>query len=129
MSSAPDSRAGGYDDRPRGRPPGDDDRGPRRGGPGGGPDRRGGGGPRGRFRRRKVCIFCVEKIDLIDYKATGRLRSFISERGKIDPRRKTGCCAGHQRKVTTAIKRARKMALLPYTIHHVQETGIYELRG
>ena len=65
-------------------------------------------------RRRKVCIFCEENISYIDYKDASRLRKFISERGKILPRRMTGTCALHQREVNTAIKRARNVALLPY---------------
>ncbi|MBT9260009.1 MAG: 30S ribosomal protein S18 [Clostridiales bacterium] len=69
-----------------------------------------------RKRRRKVCAFCVDKIDYIDYKDTSRLRRYISERGKILPRRVTGNCARHQRQLTTAIRRARFMALLPYVI-------------
>ncbi len=66
-------------------------------------------------RRRKVCTFCVDKISYIDYKDIPRLRRHLSERGKIEPRRKTGTCAWHQRSLTTAIKRARHMALLPFT--------------
>lgn len=69
---------------------------------------------RGR-RRRKVCSFCVDKIDVIDYKEAGRLRRYLTERGKIVPRRISGNCARHQRQVTRAIKRARHVALLPYT--------------
>lgn len=69
---------------------------------------------RGR-RRKKTCVFTAEKIKYIDYKDLGRLRKFISERGKILPRRSTGNCAKAQRMLTTAIKRARHMALLPYT--------------
>ena len=65
-------------------------------------------------KRKKVCIFCAEKIDNIDYKDVQRLRKFISERGKILPRRISGACAKHQREVNTAIKRARQVALLPY---------------
>ena len=65
-------------------------------------------------RRRKVCIFCEENISYIDYKDASRLRKFISERGKILPRRMTGTCAKHQREVQVAIKRARNVALLPY---------------
>lgn len=65
-------------------------------------------------RRKKVCAFCAEKIDEIDYKDTVRLRKFISERAKILPRRVTGTCAKHQRQLTTAIKLARQAALLPY---------------
>ena len=65
-------------------------------------------------RKRKVCIFCQDKIDHIDYKDIRRLNNCISERAKILPRRITGTCAFHQRQLTTAIKRARQMALLPY---------------
>jgi len=70
--------------------------------------------PRGRKPRRKVCTFCVEKVQHIDYKDVGRLRRFTSERGKILPRRMTGTCAKHQRQLSTAIKRARTIALMPY---------------
>jgi len=70
--------------------------------------------PRGRKPRRKVCQFCVEKVNGIDYKDVGRLRRFTSERGKILPRRMTGTCAKHQRQLSTAIKRARTIALMPY---------------
>lgn len=73
-------------------------------------DRRG-----GRKGRKKVCSFCVEKVEVIDYKDVPRLKRFISERAKILPRRVTGTCAYHQRQLTTAIKRARHIALLPYT--------------
>ena len=65
-------------------------------------------------KRRKVCTFCTEKIPYIDYKDSARLRKFISERGKILPRRISGTCAKHQRELTIAIKRARQVALLPY---------------
>ena len=65
-------------------------------------------------KRRKVCSFCVDKVTQIDYKDTAKLRRFLSERGKILPRRTTGTCAAHQRQLTTAIKRARHVALLPY---------------
>ena len=71
------------------------------------------GGPR--KSRKKVCVFCVEKVDEIDYKDVTRLKRFVSERSKILPRRVTGTCAKHQRELTTAIKRARHLALLPYT--------------
>ena len=64
--------------------------------------------------RKKVCHFCVDRVESIDYKDVARLRKFISERAKILPRRATGTCAAHQRELTTAIKRARQMALLPY---------------
>lgn len=70
---------------------------------------------RGRKGRRKVCAFCVDKIETIDYKDIARLRRYMSERGKILPRRVTGTCARHQRALTVAIKRARQVALLPYT--------------
>jgi small subunit ribosomal protein S18 len=88
------------------------------------PRRSGGGGGRGRFgSRRKVCAFCVDKIEYIDYKDPVKLRRYVSERGKIDPRRKTGTCARHQRRLTLAIKRARHLALLPYTAGHHFTTG------
>src|ERR1700744_6281996 len=94
------------------------DRGPRPGGPrgprpAGGP---GGGGPGGRkfFRRKKVCKFTVEKIDHISYRDVRLLQQFISDRGKIIPRRLTGTSAPFQRKLTKAIKQARAIALLPY---------------
>ena len=75
--------------------------------------------PRRRYvPRRKVCAFCVEKIDLIDYKDVGRLRRYLSNRFKIDPRRKTGTCARHQRALSRAIKRARIVALLPLSPNH-----------
>lgn len=70
---------------------------------------------RGRKPRRKVCSFCVDKVEEIDYKEAGKLRRFITERGKILPRRISGNCAKHQRQMTTAIKRARNVALLPFT--------------
>jgi small subunit ribosomal protein S18 len=65
-------------------------------------------------KRRKVCQFCVDKATHVDYKDTARLRKYLSERGKILPRRTTGTCAQHQRQLTEAIKRARHIALLPY---------------
>jgi small subunit ribosomal protein S18 len=65
--------------------------------------------------RKKVCAFCAEKIVYIDYKNVNRLRRFISDRGKILPRRTTGTCAAHQRSLANAIKRAREIALLPFT--------------
>ena len=70
---------------------------------------------RGRKARKKVCRFCVDKVENIDYKDIARLRRYMSERGKILPRRVTGTCARHQREITVAIKRARHLALLPYT--------------
>jgi len=66
-------------------------------------------------RRRKVCQFCVDKATSIDYKDVAKLRKYVSDRGKILPRRMTGTCAMHQRQLTEAIKRARHIALLPYT--------------
>jgi len=69
----------------------------------------------GRRGRRKICHFCVDRAEAIDYKATGKLSRFITERGKILPRRISGNCARHQRQLTVAIKRARNIALLPYT--------------
>jgi len=77
----------------------------------------GGGGRRGgRFGgRRKVCQFCMDNIVHVDYKDIGRLRRHVGERGKIEPRRKLGTCAKHQRSVTVAIKRARYIGLLPFT--------------
>ncbi len=83
---------------------------PRRDGPPGGGGGAGGryGGPPGLRRpRRKVCTFCVDKVQRIDYKDVGRIRRYVSDRGKIDPRRKSGTCAKHQRMLTTALKRAR----------------------
>ena len=78
--------------------------------------RRPGGGGGGRFSpRRKVCQFCVDGIQHVDYKDLARLRRHIGERGKIEPRRKLGTCAKHQRSVTVAIKRARYIGLLPFT--------------
>lgn len=92
----------------------------------GGPRREGG---RPRYApRRKVCAFCVDKIDRIDYKDAGRLRRYISERGKIEPRRKTGTCAKHQRRLTVALKRARHVALLPFSADHIRQSGM-SLRG
>ena len=70
---------------------------------------------RSRKPRKKVCGFCVDKVENIDYKDIARLRRYMSERGKILPRRVTGTCAAHQRALTVALKRARHLALLPYT--------------
>lgn len=67
-------------------------------------------------KRKKVCSFCMDRIDYIDYKDVYRLRKYITERGKILPRRISGNCAGHQRQLTVAIKRARNVALLPFTV-------------
>lgn len=84
------------------------------------PGKREGGKPRYTPRRR-VCAFCVDKIEDIDYKDVARLRRFLSDRGKVEPRRKTGTCARHQRVLSIAIKRARHLALLPYTAEHARE--------
>ncbi len=89
------------------------------------PRQRGSGGEdfrpqrRGRGRRRP-CVMCVEKMAFVDYKNFNFLRRFVSERGRIDTRRKTGTCAKHQRALAQAIKRARHLALLPYTADHVR---------
>jgi len=77
------------------------------------------GGQRSRrrfVRRRKQCIFCKDKATYIDYKQTGMLRGFLTDRGKIRPRRQTGTCAKHQRQLSVAIKRARHLALLPFVV-------------
>ncbi len=96
--------------------------GPREGGgPGGArPQGRGPGGPGGRkfFRRKKVCKFCVEKIDSIHYRDVRLLQQFVAERGKIVPRRLTGVCTPHQRRLTRAIKQARNIALLPFAARY-----------
>ena len=99
----------GSSDRPSG--PG----GPRSGGP-----RPPGGGPGGRkfFRRKKVCKFCVEKIEAIPYRDVRLLQQFVAERGKITPRRLTGVCTTHQRRLTRAIKQARNIALLPFAARY-----------
>ena len=88
------------------------------GGPGGRPSS---GGPGGRgkfFRRKKVCKFCTEKIDAIPYRDVRLLQGFVAERGKIVPRRLTGVCTTHQRRLTRAIKQARNIALLPFATRH-----------
>jgi len=91
-------------------------------GPGPGPrGPRGAGGPGGRgkfFRRKKVCKFCTEKIDAIPYRDVRLLQGFVAERGKIVPRRLTGVCTTHQRRLTRAIKQARNIALLPFATRH-----------
>ena len=87
------------------------DRGDREERGGGGGGRMGGGG----FRRRKYCKFCEEKIDYIDYKDVDLLAAYVPERAKLAPRRISGTCAQHQRKLQTAVKQARNIALLPFT--------------
>jgi small subunit ribosomal protein S18 len=84
-------------------------RGPRPGGPGGGRE-----GGRKYFRRKKVCKFCTEKIEAVNYKDVRLLAQFVAESGKIVPRRLTGVCTPHQRRLSTAIKQARNIALLPF---------------
>ena len=95
---------------------------PTGGGPGGprGPRTGGPGGPGGRkfFRRKKVCKFCTEKIDAIPYRDVRLLQGFVAERGKIVPRRLTGVCTTHQRRLTRAIKQARNIALLPFAARY-----------
>jgi ribosomal protein S18 len=119
-SSGPGSSAGGSRGGPR------NDRGSS-GGPGGdrGGDRGGPGGDRGGQRRfappmRRVCIYCKDKTKVIDYKHGDQLRRYLSDRGKIRPRRKIGTCARHQRELSLAIKRARHLALLPLSPEHVR---------
>jgi small subunit ribosomal protein S18 len=109
-SSGGDRPAGG--DRPSGDRPSFGDRErrpPRPGGPGGGRE-----GGRKYFRRKKVCKFCVEKIEAINYKDVRLLAQFVAESGKIVPRRLTGVCTPHQRRLSLAIKQARNIALLPF---------------
>lgn len=84
------------------------------------PRRRAGGGRRKYIPRRKVCGFCADKIKTPDYKDVKRLQRFVSDRGKILPRRRTGTCAKHQRRLTVAIKRSRHMALLPFVTSQVR---------
>ena len=106
------------------RPSGERPSGERPSGPGAGGPRQGGrpgGGPGGRgkfFRRKKVCKFCTEKIDAIPYRDVRLLQGFVAERGKIVPRRLTGVCTTHQRRLTRAIKQARNIALLPFATKH-----------
>lgn len=79
--------------------------------------------------KRKVCAFCVDKVEVIDYKDSAKLRHYISDRGKIQPRRRTGTCAKHQRALAGAVKRARHIALLPFTPAHIRRTGGVGLQG
>jgi small subunit ribosomal protein S18 len=108
ISASASGPSSGSGHRPGGRPAG---------GPGGRPS----GGPGGRgkfFRRKKVCKFCTEKIDAIPYRDVRLLQGFVAERGKIVPRRLTGVCTTHQRRLTRAIKQARNIALLPFATKH-----------
>ncbi len=98
-------------DRPSGPRSGSGPRGAR---PGAGA-REGAGGPRKYFRRKKVCKFCVERIEAVNYKDVRLLSQFVAESGKIVPRRLTGVCTPHQRRLTAAIKQARNIALLPFS--------------
>src|SRR5215470_4293463 len=120
-NGAPAERGAGFGnlgDRPeradRGERPERAERGPRPGGSRG-------GGARDFRSRRKVCAFCVDHVREIDYKDVARLRRYLSDRAKIEPRRKTGTCAKHQRQLSVALKRARFMALLPYTAEHIRQ--------
>lgn len=101
--------------------------GPQPGGPGG-PRPAAGlrrpSGPRRFTPRRRVCQFCVDHVNLIDYKDVNRLKRYLSDRAKIEPRRKTGTCARHQRALAVALKRARYLALLPYTAGHIRRSGM-----
>ena len=112
-TTAPEERPAATDrpERPE-RPDRPDSRGDRRGPRPGGPGGREGG--RKYFRRKKVCKFCVEKIEAINYKDVRLLAQFVAESGKIVPRRLTGVCTPHQRRLSTAIKQARNIALLPF---------------
>ncbi len=78
---------------------------------------------------RKVCSFCVDKSKAVDYKDAEKLRGYVSDRGKIAPRRRTGTCAKHQRILATAIKRARHLALLPYVPTHMRKVGSIGIDG
>jgi small subunit ribosomal protein S18 len=117
-TAAPVAATEGGSSAPTSRPEGGGDRGPRAPRPGGRPGA-GPGGPRegGRkfFRRKKVCKFCVEKIDSVNYKDVRLLGQFVAESGKIVPRRLTGVCTPHQRRLADAIKQARNIALLPFS--------------
>ena len=79
--------------------------------------------------KRKICFFCRDKVQYIDYKDPVILRPYISDRGKIAPRRKSGACARHQRALAASIKRARHLALLPFVAAHIQKTGGVGLRA
>jgi small subunit ribosomal protein S18 len=78
--------------------------------------------------KRKVCTFCAQHIAVIDYKDVQMLQRYISDRGKIEPRRRTGTCAKHQRTLAESIKRARHIALLPFTSDHIRESGRGNMR-
>ena len=115
---APESSAPAQSERPASGPGSGHGSGPG-GRPGGRPGGSGGPGGRGKFfRRKKVCKFCTEKIDAIPYRDVRLLQGFVAERGKIVPRRLTGVCTTHQRRLTRAIKQARNIALLPFATRH-----------
>ena len=118
---APASPRPGGGPRPAG---GQGGRPPFRGGSGGGGFRPRRGRPR-YYARRKICSFCVDKVEYIDYKDIARLRRFISDRYKMEARRKTGVCSKHQRMLARAIKRARALALIPYSPDHKMPGGGY----
>ena len=80
--------------------------------------------PRRGGRRRRVCVMCADKIAVADYKNASFLRRFVSDRGRIDTRRRTSACAKHQRAIARAIKRARHLALIPYTAEHIRGSGM-----
>jgi len=83
------------------------------------------GRPRRRhFGRRRACPMCVDGMKVVDYKDANFLRRFVNDRGRIEPRRKSGACAKHQRALAPAIKRARHLALLPYSPEHIRKTGV-----
>ncbi len=112
MPEETQARTSGSGESPASSGPSGGPRGGSRGGPGG-------GGGRGKFfRRKKVCKFCTEKIDAIPYRDVRLLQQFVAERGKIVPRRLTGVCTTHQRRLTRAIKQARNIALLPFATRH-----------
>jgi small subunit ribosomal protein S18 len=111
---APEQAASSDRARPGDRPAGGPGDRPRSGGPGRGPGGPGREGGRKFFRRKKVCKFCVERIEDINYKDYRLLGQFVAESGKIVPRRLTGVCAPHQHRLSTAIKQARNIALLPF---------------
>ena len=121
MTTAPSQQSTGAprpsmgERRPMSGPGGPPRGGPPRGGPGERPQRR--GRPR-YYARRKLCSYCVDHIDYVDYKDVARLRRFLSDRFKIEARRKSGACATHQRALSTAIKRARHLAMLPFSADH-----------
>ena len=115
---------------------GNGDRSERRGGGYGGGDRSERGGGRRFSNRKRMCRLCnkvrcspEDNYQQVDYKDVDRLRSFINERGKIEPRRKLSTCALGQRAIARAVKRSRFVGLLPYTLEHVRKSGIFPLRG